>query len=69
MNTFSLSTSPLGGSNVVIVLKLDMSWNEKYLNLEAEDTQPLVADLKTSVSALTNFSLPWRFLVGSTETV
>jgi len=59
---FSLDV-PLGGSNVVIVLKLDMTWDEKYLHLEDEGTQPLVANLKTSVSVSTYLSLPYTVML------
>ena len=48
---------------MVIVLKLDMAWNEKYLDLEDEGTKPLVANLKTSVSVLTYFSLPYTVML------
>lgn len=42
---------------MAIVLKLEMTWDEKYSDLESEEAKPLVADLKTSVSQLACFVL------------
>ena len=37
---------------MAMVLKLEMTWDEKYSDLESEEAKPFVADLKTSVSQL-----------------
>ena len=39
-----------GGKKVAIVLKLQMTWERKYENIENEETKPFVAALKASVS-------------------
>lgn len=35
---------------MAIVLKLEMTWDEKYEDLESPDAKPFVAELKNSVS-------------------
>ena len=42
---------------MAMVLKLEMTWDEKYSDLESEEAKPFVADLKTSVSQLACFVL------------
>ncbi|KAI0235027.1 hypothetical protein LSAT2_014570 [Lamellibrachia satsuma] len=42
----------IGGNRVAIVLKLEMTWDEKYSDLESEEAKPLVADLKTSLTEI-----------------
>ena len=39
-----------GGKKVAMVLKLQMTWESKYLMMDNEETKPFVAELKTSVS-------------------
>ncbi|KAI0235028.1 hypothetical protein LSAT2_014571 [Lamellibrachia satsuma] len=50
MKDWAERCADIGGKKVAIVLKLEMTWDEKYEDLESPDAKPFVAELKNSLT-------------------